>query len=74
VGQVSKVVAGDDGFYIFRVIEKLPQQARSPEGAREEVETLLRREKERATQEAKTEELRKAAVIHIQEEQLARIH
>jgi peptidyl-prolyl cis-trans isomerase C len=73
-GQTSKVVPGEYGFYIFKVLEKQPAQPRTLEGVREQIETLMRRDKERAAQESKIAELRKAAVIDIQEEQLAHIH
>ncbi len=74
VGQTSKVIAGDNGFYLFKVLEKRPQQVRSVESVRDEVESLIRRDKERAAEEAKLAELRKAASINIQEAELARIH
>lgn len=73
-GQTSKVVAGDYGFYLFKVLEKRPQRLRSREAAREQVEALLRREKERAAEESKVAELRRLAVIEVREEQLARVH
>jgi parvulin-like peptidyl-prolyl isomerase len=74
VKQVSKVIAGENGFYLFRVIEKRPQAVRPMDTVREQVEASIRREKERTTEETKLAELRKAAKIDIQEEQLARIH
>lgn len=74
VGQVSKVVAGDNGFYIFKVVERRPQQVRSLEEARAGIELVIRRDKERAAENAKLAELRNSAVIQIQEEQLASIH
>jgi parvulin-like peptidyl-prolyl isomerase len=74
VGQVSKVVADENGFYLFKVLERRPQAVKPIEDVREQVETLVRRDKERTAEETKLAELRKAAVIEIQEEQLARIH
>lgn len=74
VKQVSKVIAGENGFYLFRVIEKRPQGMRPMDAVREQVEASIRRDKERTTEETKLAELRKAAKIDIQEDQLARIH
>ena len=74
VGQVSKVIAGENGFYLFKVIEKRKQVARNLDSVREQVESMIRHDKERAAEETKLAELRKAAAIDIQEEQLARIH
>jgi peptidyl-prolyl cis-trans isomerase C len=73
-GQISKVVASDYGFHIFKVIEKRPPHARPLGTVKEEIEVELRRAKERAAQHTKVEELKKAAIIDVREEQLARIH
>jgi len=74
VKQVSKVVSGENGFYLFRVLEKRPQGVRPMEVVREQVEAMIRRDKERVAEDAKLAELRKAAKVDIQEEQVARVH
>src|SRR5690606_29209000 len=49
-GQVSKVVASDYGFHIFKVIDHVSVGERPTAQLREEVETLLLRRKEREAQ------------------------
>jgi peptidyl-prolyl cis-trans isomerase C len=74
VGQTSKVIDDENGFCLFKVLEKRPQSTRALDAVREQVEAKIRREKERSAEELKLTELRKAATIDIQEEQLANIH
>ncbi|MBN1960504.1 MAG: SurA N-terminal domain-containing protein [Deltaproteobacteria bacterium] len=71
--KISPVIASDTGFYIFKVIEKRPQQVRDLATVKELVEKQIRYEKERLAETAKLAELRKAAAITIAEEQLARV-
>ncbi len=73
-GQISKPMASDYGYHIFKVLERRPEQRRDLSAVQDEIELLLRHEKERAAQLAKVEELKKAADIDVREEQLARVH
>ena len=73
-GEVSKVVASDQGFHIFKVVELHPESLKPVDRVRDQVEKLLRREKEREAQAAKVAELKRAAKITIDEKELARVH
>ncbi len=73
VNQVSPVVPSDYGFHVFKVIERRPAAPRPIEKVRDEVESLLRKEKEREAQGAKVAELRSKAQIVVREEQLSRV-
>lgn len=72
-GQISKVVASGYGYHIFKVVDYLPPGERPMAQLREEVEALLRRNKERQAQRDKTEQLKKAAEIVIHDKVLADI-
>ena len=73
-GETSRVVASDYGFHLFKVVERRSESLKSVNRVRDEVERLLRREKERAAQVAKLAELKKAAKIAIDEKELSRVH
>lgn len=72
-GQVSRVVASDYGFHLFKVLERRPAQARPVQQVRDELESLIRREKEREAQKQKLAELRSRTQIEIRDEVLAHV-
>jgi peptidyl-prolyl cis-trans isomerase C len=73
VGQTSGIVPSDYGFHIFKVVERRQAAPRPIERVRDDVETMLRKEKERQVEAQTLDELRKKAQITIREEQLARV-
>lgn len=73
-GTVSKVVASDYGFHLFKVTSVRPQRELPLPQIREMIESELRRQKEHAAQQVKIEELRRAAQITVEEDILAQIH
>lgn len=72
-GQVSRVVSSDYGFHLFKVIERRPAQARPAQQVRDELESLIRRDKEREAQKQKLAELRSRTQIEIRDEVLAHV-
>jgi parvulin-like peptidyl-prolyl isomerase len=72
-GEVSRVVASDYGFHLFKVVEKRPEALKPVAQTRHEVEQVLRREKERAAHDAKVAELRQKTEIIIYDKELARV-
>lgn len=73
VNQLSPVVPSDYGFHVFKVTERRTAAPRPIEKVRDEVESQLRKEKEREAQAAKVAELRSKAQIVVREEQLSRV-
>ncbi|MBI5508514.1 MAG: peptidylprolyl isomerase [Deltaproteobacteria bacterium] len=74
VGEISKVVASDYGFHLFKVVERRPEALKPVDRLRDEIEKKLRREKEREAQTAKIQDLKRAAKIVIEDKELARVH
>lgn len=74
IDEVSKVIPSEYGFHLFKLVDRRPEHQRSMEQVRDEVEALLRREKERDAQRRKIEELRRQSKIVIKEAERARIH
>ena len=72
-GEISKVVASDYGFHIFQMTDKKEEHTRSINDVRDEIEAVLRREKEHAAQNEKLKALRAGATISIKEERFAKI-
>lgn len=72
--EISKVVASDFGFHLFKVVERRPEAVKPVDRVRNEVEKRLRLEKEREAQAAKIAQLKKAAKITIDDKELARVH
>ena len=73
-GQVSEVVSSDYGFHIFKVVDRRPARERPADEIRDEIEEILRRDREREVQDKKLEDLRRAANIKIEEDILARLN
>ena len=73
VGQTSGIVPSEYGFHIFKVIERRSAAPRPIDKVRDDVEAMLRKEKERSAQAQTLEDLRKKAQISIREEKLARV-
>jgi peptidyl-prolyl cis-trans isomerase C len=73
VNQVSPVVPSEYGFHVFKVIEHRPAAPRPIEQVRDDVETRLRKDKEREAQAGKVAELRGKSQIVVREEQLSRV-
>ena len=73
-GSVSKVVASDYGFHLFKVVDKQPAMERPVDEVRQEVEQLLQREKERAAQSERLASLKKNTSIEIKEKVLAQLN
>jgi len=74
VGVLSKVVASDYGYHLIKVIDKRAAHNKTPDEVRNEVEIILRRDKERQAQAQKIAELRKGVKIQVKEAEIARIH
>ncbi|MEK7703640.1 MAG: peptidyl-prolyl cis-trans isomerase, partial [Myxococcota bacterium] len=72
--ELSKIIPSEYGFHLFKLIDRRPERQRPVEQVRDQIETILRREKERDAQHKKIEELRRANKIVIKETELARIH
>ncbi len=73
-GKVSEVQVTDNGYYLFKVLERRPAETLSLAAVRERVERTLRLEKAQSAEEAKRLELRRGVTITIMEDQLDRIH
>ncbi|MBI3178879.1 MAG: peptidylprolyl isomerase [Deltaproteobacteria bacterium] len=74
LGQMSKVVASDYGFHLFKVVERRDAHVRQLYEVRDEVERTLRSDAERLAQDKKIEELKQRAEIVVHDDQLAHIH
>lgn len=72
-GEVSKVVASDYGFHLFKVVERRAEDIKPVIQVRDTVEQMLRHDKERQAHRDKVAELRKAATIVIFDKELARV-
>ncbi len=73
VGQLSKIVASDYGYHVFKVVERRDAHVRQPYEVRDEIERILRAEAERSAQDKKIEELKQKAEIVVHDDQLAHI-
>jgi len=73
VGEVSKVVASDYGFHLFKVVERRAEALKPVTQVRDTVEQMLRHDQERQAHRDKVAELRKAATIVIHNKELARV-
>jgi peptidyl-prolyl cis-trans isomerase C len=73
-GEVSKVVASDYGYHLFKVVDRRAEALKSVDRLRDQVEKLLRHEKEREAQAGKVAELKRAAKVTIDDKELARVH
>ena len=71
--QVSAVIPSEYGFHVFKVLEHRPAAPRPIEKVRDDVESRLRKDKERDAQAAKIAELRSKSQIVVREEQLSRV-
>jgi parvulin-like peptidyl-prolyl isomerase len=72
-GEVSKVVASDYGFHLFKVIERRAEALKPVAQLRDEIEQRLRGDKERQAHQAKVDLLRATAKIAIHDKELARV-
>jgi parvulin-like peptidyl-prolyl isomerase len=72
-GEVSKVVASDYGYHLFKVVERRAEDVKPVTQVRDTVEQMLRHEKERQAHRDKVAELRQAATIVIFDKELARV-
>ena len=72
-GEVSNVVGSDFGFHLFKIVEKRSEGLRPIEKVRDQVERLLRHQKESDAHNSKLVELRAKAKIAIDEKELARV-
>ncbi len=74
IGQFSKVVEGNRGFHIFRVVNRRMAGNRSIDTVRSDTEKRLRTERDSRAEEDKIQELRALANIVIMENTLASLH
>jgi len=74
VGEISRVVASDYGFHIFRVVDKQPALERPINELRDVIEAEMRRDRELSAQRATLKELRDASIIEIKADLLAHVH
>jgi peptidyl-prolyl cis-trans isomerase C len=73
-GEVSRVVASDYGYHLFKVVDRRAEALKAVDRLRNEVEKLLRRAKEREAQAAKVAELKRAAKVTMDDKELGRVH
>ncbi len=72
-GEVSKVVASDYGYHLFKVVEHRPEALKPVPQVRDAVEQKLRHDKERQAHRDTVARLRAGATITIHDKELARV-
>jgi parvulin-like peptidyl-prolyl isomerase len=72
-GEVSKVVASDYGYHLFKVVERRDEALKPVAQVRDTVEQMLRRDKQRQAHRDKVASLREAATVVIFNKELARV-
>jgi parvulin-like peptidyl-prolyl isomerase len=72
-GKISPVTPSDYAYHLFQVVEKRPARARTFEESRTQVAAEIRREKERAAEEAFRRELRTRVEVQVNQSLLSKV-